>query len=38
MLETEELFDEIVTDLVLRGLRFAEAMNRAEPAPSVSPT
>lgn len=36
MLEGEELFDEIVPDLVLRGLRLAEAMNRVEPPPAVS--
>ena len=35
MFEAEELFDDIVTDLVLRGLRFAEEMNRQD-APSPS--
>jgi type III pantothenate kinase len=34
MLEREKLFDEIVPDLVLRGLLIAAAMNREEPTPT----
>ncbi|MBL9214171.1 MAG: type III pantothenate kinase [Opitutaceae bacterium] len=34
MFEGEGLFDEIVPELVLWGLRHAEAMNREEPAPA----
>jgi type III pantothenate kinase len=38
LLEHEQLFDEIVPDLVLRGLRFAEAMNREDPPAPTRPS
>jgi type III pantothenate kinase len=37
MFEREKLFDEIVPDLVLRGLLIAERMNREEPLLKIKP-
>lgn len=36
LFEREKLFDEIVPDLVLRGLKYAEALNREEPGERAS--